>query len=229
MTLALHHSRAKGTAKVVLLGIANHVGDGGAWPSVSTLAQYANVDVRRAREALATLERLGEIRRDIQAGGTPQTRDHQRPNLYHFLLTCPPDCDRSANHRTPRTKTSGGDENVRGPRTETSAEPSVNQDMTKTSESSHVSYAARLETDAQPSTQFLERLAAQSGLLDVPAIVECVEQSTGLRISGDRAIGLGQWLLDKSKHTPRAPQRYVLSAIRRSPAEIDQHLLGGVV
>lgn len=114
MAIALHHSRATGSAKVVLIGIANHEGDGGSWPSVATLAKYANVDPRRVQAALTKLEILGEIRRDRQAGGTAATSDHRRPNLYHFLLRCPSECDHSMNHRVRVTKTSPGDENVTG-------------------------------------------------------------------------------------------------------------------
>jgi hypothetical protein len=103
LAIALHHSRATGTAKLVLIGIANHDGDGGAWPAVSTLAHYAGVDKRNVQRALDRLEQLGEIRRIRGAGGDHSTADHRRPNLYRFLLTCPHDCDRSSQHRTRRT------------------------------------------------------------------------------------------------------------------------------
>ena len=102
MTLALHHSRAKGTALVVLLGIANHDGDGGAWPSVATLAKYARVDARTVQRAIGTLEKLGEIRRVIGGGGTNATPDHSRPNLYEVQLRCPDTCDGTKNHNTNR-------------------------------------------------------------------------------------------------------------------------------
>lgn len=109
MAIALHHSRAKGAAKLVLLGIANHDGDGGAWPSVATLQIYAGgADRRSVQRAIDRLESLGEVTRVIQRGGTESTHefsDWHRPNLYHFKLTCPPDCDRSRNHRTKRTYT----------------------------------------------------------------------------------------------------------------------------
>lgn len=102
LAIALHHSRAKGSAKLVLIGIANHQGDGGAWPSVYTLGKYAHVDRRNVQRALGELEKLGEIRRVLSQGGDHSTADHLRPNLYRFLLTCPADCDRSSNHRTRR-------------------------------------------------------------------------------------------------------------------------------
>lgn len=103
LAIALHHSKAKGTAKLVLIGIANHDGDGGSWPAVSTLAKYAGVDRRNVQRAIDSLESLGEVRRIRGAGGDHSTADHRRPNLYKFLLTCPDGCDRSRNHRTPRS------------------------------------------------------------------------------------------------------------------------------
>ncbi|PDQ34121.1 MAG: hypothetical protein B5766_12880 [Candidatus Lumbricidophila eiseniae] len=101
LAIALHHSRARGAAKLVLIGIANHDGDGGAWPAVATLARYAGVTERNVQKALAALESLGEIRRLVSSGGDHSTADHMKPNLYQFLLRCPSNCDRSARHRRP--------------------------------------------------------------------------------------------------------------------------------
>lgn len=99
LAIALHHSRAGGAAKLVLIGIANHDGDGGAWPTVATLAKYAHVTPRNVQKALTELERLGEIRRYVSAGGDHSTADNMRPNLYKFLLQCPHTCDRTSRHR----------------------------------------------------------------------------------------------------------------------------------
>lgn len=102
MAVVLHHSRAKGTAKLVLLGIANHQGDGGAWPSHATLARYANVDERNVRRAIEKLASSGEVRIDVQDGGGHNLPDHLRPNRYDVLVTCPAYCDRSMQHRDTR-------------------------------------------------------------------------------------------------------------------------------
>ncbi len=99
MALVLHHSRAKGTAKLVLLGIANHAGDGGAWPSVGTLAKYANVTTRNVQKAVDQLVQLGELHVHVQGGGTHRTKDHERPNRYDVLVVCPQHCDRTSSHR----------------------------------------------------------------------------------------------------------------------------------
>lgn len=99
MTAVLAHSRARGTAKVVLLGIANHDGDGGAWPSIATLARYARVSDRNVNKAIAALVELGELVVSIQAGGLPEMAEYRRPNLYAIKVACPPWCDKSASHR----------------------------------------------------------------------------------------------------------------------------------
>lgn len=130
MAIVLHHSRATGTAKLVLLGVANHDGDGGAWPSVATLARYANVAPRNVQMALRKLEQLGELQTFANRGGLVDHEDHERPNLYRVLVECPSSCDRTRQHReqgratlpggwSPRTGggvtlPSGGDDSVRG-------------------------------------------------------------------------------------------------------------------
>jgi len=99
MSLVLHHSKATGTAKLVLLGIANHDGDGGAWPSVETLTRYANATRTTVQRAIRELERMGELATDRQAGGPAELDAWQRPNRYHVLVSCPITCDRTKNHR----------------------------------------------------------------------------------------------------------------------------------
>jgi len=102
LAVVLHHSRAKGTAKLVLLGIANHQGDGGAWPSVATLARYANVTERNVQKALAYLVSVGELVVYAQQGGTRDQADHRRPNRYDVVVSCPSWCDRTSQHRDTR-------------------------------------------------------------------------------------------------------------------------------
>lgn len=99
MAIVLHHSRAKGTDKLVLLGIANHAGDGGAWPTVATLARYANVTERAVQTSVQKLVTMGELLIDRQGGGTLRTRRDRRPNAYHVTVSCPMTCDHSINHR----------------------------------------------------------------------------------------------------------------------------------
>lgn len=114
MAIALHHSQAKGAARLVLIGIANHDGDGGAWPALTTLAKYASVSERMVRKCIGQLEELGEVKRHIQQGGTRMTPDHSRPNLYTFKLQCPPGCDRTKNHRVVDKSKDGGNHSSGG-------------------------------------------------------------------------------------------------------------------
>jgi hypothetical protein len=99
LTVVLHHSKAKHSAKLVLLGIANHYhpdDERGAWPSQDTLAKYANITDRGVRKCLDDLVALGELR--VESHGGP-TRGTHKPNRYWITLECPEDCDRSMNHR----------------------------------------------------------------------------------------------------------------------------------
>lgn len=141
MAIAMHHSQAKGATRLVIIGIANHDGDGGSWPSVATLAKYASVSERMVQKCIAQLVELGEITRHMQQGGTRFMADHNRPNLYEFKLVCPPNCDRTKNHKivdnsavggepqfTPRTTVHpGGEPQFVPPVNQSSPEPSFNQ------------------------------------------------------------------------------------------------------
>lgn len=103
LAVVLHHSRAKGTAKLVLLGIANHEGDGGSWPTHATLAKYAGgVDVSNVRKAIRQLVSWGEVKVYVQEGGDRECPDELRPNRYEVLVSCPAWCDRTPNHRDTR-------------------------------------------------------------------------------------------------------------------------------
>jgi len=95
MAVVLHHSKASAAGKLVLLGIANHQSDHGAWPALSTLAKYANVSERRVRQLLRELESSGELETKIQSGG----RGQYKTNLYWVTVSCPPTCDKSTAHR----------------------------------------------------------------------------------------------------------------------------------
>jgi hypothetical protein len=96
MALVLHHSKASGAAKLVLLGIANHQSDSGAWPAVATLGKYAAVSDRRVQQIIRELEASGELLTNVQAGG----RGQYKTNLYWVNVSCPVDCDGSSNHRS---------------------------------------------------------------------------------------------------------------------------------
>jgi len=106
MAAVLHHSRARGTHKLVLLGIANHDGDGGAYPAVETLAKYANVTIRNVQKSIAWLVEHGELRVWLQ-DGDPRRPPHERTNRYAVLVACPAWCDRTPQHRDTRKRQVG--------------------------------------------------------------------------------------------------------------------------
>lgn len=108
LSIVLNHSKAKGAAKLVLIGIANHLGpdaDEGAWPSQARLASYANVSDRAVRDAIEALEQLGELRKE-QAGG--HSRNQYKPNRYWIDLRCPDTCDGSLGHNSVEVSSSQG-------------------------------------------------------------------------------------------------------------------------
>lgn len=100
LSAVLHHSRARGTSKLVLLGIAWHTSDSpelGCFPSQETLAEYANVSVRQVRRALAELEELDEI--EIDKHGGLFGSGNNTTNRYYIRLDCPEECDSTLFHR----------------------------------------------------------------------------------------------------------------------------------
>lgn len=88
ISLVLNHSKARGTQKLVLIGIANHHGDEGAWPSVATLARYANLSERRVQQTIRELESMGEIRIEKNAGSGFR---QYKTNRYWILTEAPED------------------------------------------------------------------------------------------------------------------------------------------
>lgn len=131
MARALHVQGLQPAEKLVLIGIANHDGDGGAWPSVATLARYACVGERSVQRYLESLIAAGLVQRDVQAGGTARTPDHARPNLYRLHLP------RGDTHATPPSDTG-----VTPPVTPSSPEPSLNPPRNRP-----LSASAEMESD----------------------------------------------------------------------------------
>ena len=86
----LYHSRAQGTAKLLLASIADHVGVAGAWPSIDRLAFMANVaDERHVRRLVRSLEALGELVILNRPG---------RSSQYVITCPCPPECPADGSH-----------------------------------------------------------------------------------------------------------------------------------
>ena len=109
LSAVLHHSKAVGSTKVVLMGIAWHTSDNpelGCFPSQKTLAEYANVSPRQVMRAIMELESLGEIE-VIRHGGITGS-GNQTTNMYYMRLDCPEGCDGTLWHRYMTEKLSTG-------------------------------------------------------------------------------------------------------------------------
>ena len=111
--------------KLVLLGIANHDGDGGAWPSVATLARYGCCSERTIRRVLQRLTEAGLVTVEYQAGGRQNTRADRRPNLYHLHLARVVDNSHDGGTQVTARELDGGTQVTERADTAVSAEPSL--------------------------------------------------------------------------------------------------------
>lgn len=109
LTLAMYHSRATYSTRLVLIAISNFEGEYGAYPSHDTIGRLAGGlnrrTVQRAIDDLVALGELTEVRRD---GAT---------NLYKVAIACPDDCDGTTNHRQKMgggVQTAGGQQTAGG-------------------------------------------------------------------------------------------------------------------
>lgn len=107
------------------------------------------------------------------------------------------------------------------PATESESESGLD-DSSKTSTSQSLDNRARETTDALSPA--LKALASQAGLRDVPAIREEIRARTGCEITLDRTVGVARWLIEKSPKPVTRAQGYVMTCLRDTPAEIQQHI-----
>lgn len=83
MNAVWEHSKSTGRARLVLLAIADHQGEIGAWPSISTLAKMVNSSERSVQRDIQELQKLGELRVEVQ---NAPTRNQYKSNLYWVTL-----------------------------------------------------------------------------------------------------------------------------------------------
>jgi len=82
MNAVWQHSKADGRARLVLLAIADHQGEIGAWPSISTLAKMVNSSERSVRD-IQHLQSIGELKVEVQ---NAPTKSQYKSNLYWVTL-----------------------------------------------------------------------------------------------------------------------------------------------
>jgi hypothetical protein len=83
MNAVWKQSRSDGRARLVLLAIADHQGEIGAWPSIATLAKMVNSSERSVQRDIQYLQSIGELKVEVQ---NAPTRQQYKSNLYWVTL-----------------------------------------------------------------------------------------------------------------------------------------------
>ena len=83
MNAVWKQSRSDGRARLVLLAIADHQGEIGAWPSIATLAKMVNASERSVQRDIQYLQAIGELKVEVQ---NAPTRQQYKSNLYWVTL-----------------------------------------------------------------------------------------------------------------------------------------------
>lgn len=84
MNAVWRHSKADGRARLVLLAIADHQGEIGAWPSIQTLARMVNASERSVQRDIQYLASIGELKVEVQ---NAPTGGQYKSNLYWVTLS----------------------------------------------------------------------------------------------------------------------------------------------
>ena len=81
------NSESKLNDRLVLFGIADHADKFGrnSWPTIETLAEFANVDKRTVQRAIQSLEAAAELEVERNKGGGADWQGNRRPNRYTLL------------------------------------------------------------------------------------------------------------------------------------------------
>jgi len=83
MNAVWRESKADGRARLVLLAIADHQGEIGAWPSIATIAKMVNASERSVQRDIEYLQQIGELEVHYQQA---PTKNHYKSNLYFVTL-----------------------------------------------------------------------------------------------------------------------------------------------
>tara|TARA_R110000868_G_scaffold234537_2_gene488228 strand:+ start:309 stop:1097 length:789 start_codon:yes stop_codon:yes gene_type:complete len=83
MNAVWKQSKSDGRARLVLLAIADHQGEIGAWPSLQTLARMVNGSERSVQRDIQHLQDIGELKVEYQ---NAPTRNQYKSNLYWVTL-----------------------------------------------------------------------------------------------------------------------------------------------
>lgn len=99
----LSHSMARGSDKVILLGIALYQSqseDGWASLTLAQISEFSKVHARSARRSIRAVAESGELLVETNGGEPigPNATEHHRPNRYRSIVACPEWCDGAPGH-----------------------------------------------------------------------------------------------------------------------------------
>lgn len=100
--------------------------------------------------------------------------------------------------------------------------PSPSPDYNHLSESQSRDTRASDATDEQPAA-YRSALASQYGI-NVERVQAHLIDRLGMTLEPPDVVNVSMWVLNKVRTPPRAPTSYVLGAITRSPAEVQQYI-----
>jgi len=99
MNAVWRNSKATGRQKLVLLAIADHQGELGAWPSIKTLSTMTNASERSVQRDIQQLVELGELL--VESRSAP-TQGQYKANRYWVTLKDSPEVTESQSEVTER-------------------------------------------------------------------------------------------------------------------------------
>lgn len=100
--------------------------------------------------------------------------------------------------------------------------PSPSPDSSYVSESQSRDTRANGRTDDQTGP-YRSALASQYGI-DVEKVRRHLDEKLGLLLESPDVVNVSMWILNKIPQPPRAPTSYVIGAITKSPAEVQQYI-----
>ena len=144
------HSKSEGRARLVLLAIADHQGEIGAWPSIATLARMVNASERSVQRDIQTLVELGEL--DVQVSNAP-TKQQYKSNLYWVTLAGVTGSESGVTELTSGV-TASDVRTLKEPLSKLIKEPKVNK-------------AHKLPNDFKPSDESIAMMSEHFGWIDL--------------------------------------------------------------
>lgn len=160
-------------------------------------------------DAIASKERRQKRQEASEIGNHERwhvARGIQDPKCSH----CDPKSDRKSDRKT---IASGG----------IPPSPSPSPDSTYVSESQSRDNRASELTDEQSAEPYKSVLASQHGI-DVAKVRKHLDDKLGLMLAPPDVVNVSMWILNKIPQPPRAPTRYIIGSIDKSPAEVQQYI-----